>query len=92
MENWMLILIVVATVITALYWGEVLSVKLPEMDSRFDVKPFNCRPCLTFHIVWLFCAVFAVVLWTFTLFVYGLTAAFIVFFAVKFIDNKKVTK
>jgi hypothetical protein len=42
--------------------------------------------------MWAFCAVFALVLCTRELFVYGLIAAIPVFFAVKIIDNKKVTK
>lgn len=92
METLLIIITLGATVLTALYWGQVLSVKLPELDIRFDVKPFNCRPCLTFHIIWIFCAVFALVLWSPELFICGLLAAFIVFFAVRFIDNKKVTK
>ncbi len=92
METWIIITIIGMTTLVSLYWGSVLSVKLPELDSRFDAKPFNCRPCLTFHILWAFCAVFALVLWTYELFVYGLIAAFLVFFAVKIIDNKKVIK
>ncbi|GAB6007472.1 hypothetical protein [Dysgonomonas reticulitermitis] len=92
METWIIITIIGMTALVALYWGNVLSVKLPELDSRFDAKPFNCRPCLTFHLMWLFSMLFAFVLWTRELFVYGLAAAFLVFFAVKIIDNKKVTK
>lgn len=80
------------TALVSLYWGNLLSIKLPELDSRFDAKPFNCRPCLTFHILWVFCAVFALVLWTRELFVYGLIVAFLVFFVIKIVDNKKVTK
>lgn len=79
-------------VIAALYWGNELSIKLPEFDSRFDHKPFNCRPCLTFHFVWQLCAVFALVLWSIKLLVYGFVAAFLVFLILKIIDNKKITK
>lgn len=36
--------------ITSLYWGAILSIRLPEIDKRLDRKPFNCRPCFTFHL------------------------------------------
>lgn len=76
----------------ALYWGAVLSLRLPLPGGFFDRKPFNCRPCLTFHLAWILIGVFALVGRSLPLFSTGVGIAFIVFFIVKYIDNKKVTK
>ncbi|NDV97310.1 hypothetical protein D0T84_20760 [Dysgonomonas sp. 521] len=76
----------------ALYWGAVLSLKLPLLGRFFDRKPFNCRPCLTFHLAWMLTGVFALIGRSLPLFGIGVGIAFIVFFIVKYIDSKKVTK
>lgn len=78
--------------LAALYWGTILSLRLPGMGRLFDRKPFSCRPCLTFHLTWLFAGVFALIRQLAEVFVAGVGLAFIVFFIVKYIDNKKVIK
>jgi len=80
------------TAITSLYWGEVLSIRLPEIDKRFDRKPFNCRPCFTFHISWLLALLSGVILGCAYLVFIGVFISFALFFITKFIDNKKITK
>lgn len=80
------------TAITALYWGEVLSIRLPETDKRFDRKPFNCRPCFTFHISWLLSSLSGVVSGYACLIFIGIVVSFALFFVTKYIDNKKITK
>ena len=92
METWIIITIIGMTVLVSLYWGNVLSVKLPELDSRFDAKPFNCRPCMTFHLVWIFTTLFAAIGQNHVLLVAGFVVAFAVFFIIKHIDNKKVVE
>lgn len=78
--------------IATLYWGALLSDKLPDIDNRFDRKPFNCRPCLTFHLTWLTSGIFALVFHTWQLIAGGILIAFILFGILKFINNKKITE
>ncbi|WP_165022242.1 hypothetical protein [Dysgonomonas sp. ZJ279] len=88
-----IILIGFVLILTAsLYWSSILSLRLPEISRFFDRKPFNCRPCLIFHFTWFLSLLFALVAWSIEIFVVGLIAAFIIFFTVKYIDNKKVVK
>ena len=90
MDTPSIIAILVVSVITAMFWGASLSVRLPEIDHRFDRKPFNCRPCLTFHSTWMLTTFFALIARSYELFAAGAIAAFVVFFIVRYIDNKKI--
>ncbi|MDR3056859.1 MAG: hypothetical protein ACK5KL_04175 [Dysgonomonas sp.] len=92
MNTLMIIIILLASVVASLYWGIVLSVKLPLWDRRFNRKPFNCRPCLTFHLIATSGSLFALLLLSVELFLAGIATAFTVFFIVRYIDNKKVIK
>ncbi len=90
-----IIIITISLILTAtisLYWGEVLSVRLPEIDKCFDRKPFNCRPCFTFHLAWMLSAFVALVSQCPINFYLGIILAFALFLIVKYIDNKKITK
>lgn len=79
-------------VFVAVYLGEWLSVKLPEIDAGFDRKPFNCRPCLTFHLCWVISVVVALAMQSIWWIVFGVAISFVVFVIVSNIDNKKVEK
>ena len=92
MDTIMISIALTLTAITALYWGEVLSIRLPETDKRFDRKPFNCRPCFTFHISWVMSLLSGVVSGCARIVFLGVVVAFALFFITKFIDNKKITK
>lgn len=87
-----IIITMLCCIITALYCGVVLSLKLPEVWTILDRKPFNCRPCLTFHLTWMLSGIFAFARQSWTLAGIGIVVAFIVFFIVKYIDNKKIVK
>lgn len=78
--------------ITALYWGAVLPVHLPEFDRRFDRKPFNCRPCSTFHLTWLLSLLSGTASGCTEIIPGGIITAFVLFFITRFFDNKKITK
>lgn len=78
--------------ITSLYWGSFLSLRLPDIHKRFDRKPFNCRPCFTFHLTWILSLFSSLVLWCEYVFVLGVVLSFVVFAVVKIIDNKKIIK
>lgn len=92
MDILFMIITLAVSVMFALYWGAIWSVRLPEIDSRFDRKPFNCRPCFTFHLSWMLSTFFALVSESWELFSAGIVIAFIVFFIIKFIDSKKIEK
>jgi hypothetical protein len=79
-------------ILASLYWGAELPARLPGAGKFFDRKPFNCRPCLTFHLTWLLAGLFAFIRQSAEVFTAGVTAAFIAFFIVKYIDNKKIIK
>lgn len=82
----------VVIVAAAIVLGGWLSVILPETDSRLDIKPFNCRPCLTFHLCWMMMAAVAYIVETCYWFVAGVMIALVVFFVVRHIDNQKIEK
>lgn len=92
MDTLALIPALTAIVVFALYFGALLSDKLPEWDRRFDHKPFNCRPCLTFHLTWSASAAVAFFVSSPLLFLSGVGVAFVVFAIVKYIDNQKIEK
>lgn len=87
-----IIIIVTFSAVTALYWGSILSLRLPQMHKWLDRKPFNCRPCFTFHLCWILSAIVAYIAVSATLLIAGIVAAFTLFFIVKHIDNKKITE
>ena len=60
---------------------------LPVLFPQLDRKPFNCRPCLTFHLTWVLSVPVAVITGEPAVFPVGLVCAFILFFAL-YIHNK----
>jgi hypothetical protein len=58
--------------------------------SLFNRKPFNCRPCLTFHLIWSMQAAAAMWLKSFAFFAAGLSCA-VVIFMILYIDSKNKT-
>lgn len=91
--NILSILIAISSIsIVSFYWGIVLSLHLPKIHRWFDRKPFNCRPCLTFHLTWVLAAFFALICNSLEILMVGVLLAFILFLIVKYIDNKKVIK
>lgn len=80
----------VISVSCAFSLGRILPLHLPRLHPLLDRKPFNCRPCFSFHCTWLLMAAFAWLqgLWI-TLFT-GFVAAFVVFVVVRYMDNKKI--
>lgn len=49
--------------------------RFPELNR----KPFNCRPCLNFHLIWLLSAIAAWIIGSIILFIMGIILAFAVF-------------
>jgi hypothetical protein len=92
MNTLMIITTLCPAVAISLPLGATLSLKLPALDKRLDRKPFNCRPCLTFHLTGMFVTLAALLFRASELFLAGIPMAFIVFLIVKHIDNKKIIK
>jgi len=85
-------IVLIIGVILSFILGEILPMVLPQISKHFDRKPFNCRPCFTFHLTWIMIAVLSLVVQSLDLFISGLISAFIIFLMVRYIDNKKVVK
>ncbi|MDR0825212.1 MAG: hypothetical protein LBN74_08970 [Prevotella sp.] len=92
MNTFMIITTLFPSVAISLRLGAALSLKLPVLDKRLDRKPFNCRPCLTFHLIGMSVSLTALLSRSSELFWTGIPVAFTVFLIVKHIDNKKIIK
>jgi len=92
METFITFLIVALTAGFSLYWAQILAIRLPECDRRFDRKPFNCRPCLTFHLMCATSLTCSLLLLSLSVAITGVVVAFALFLITKYIDNKKITK
>lgn len=77
-------------VIVAVVLGRYLPLWLPRVHRALDCKPFNCRPCTTFHLCWMMFAAGAAIAGCPWLMGGGVIIAFVVFFIVKYIDNQKI--
>lgn len=87
-----LILLCLLSAATAVWLGNDLSKELPEFHEIFDCRPFNCRPCLSFHLTWIFATFFACCICSLKLILMGVVAAFVVFIVLKIMDNKMIEK
>lgn len=79
-------------VVFSFIFGEILPIALPRLSSFFDRKPFNCRPCFTFHLHWLGMAFIALIFHSWIIAFSGVITAFLVFAIVKYLDTKKVVE
>lgn len=77
-------------VVLSFIFGEIGALVLPLLSRHFNRKPFNCRPCFTFHLHWLGMAFIAVIFQSGIIALSGVVTAFIVFFIVRNIDKQKV--
>lgn len=58
--------------------------------SGLDRKPFNCRPCLTFHLLWIMYVGVAFILKSVHFGLVGLVLSFVVFFGLYFENKSKI--
>jgi len=82
--------VIVISVFISLFAGKYMSLILPDMHPLFDHKPFNCRPCLSFHLCWVLFTLYSVITASVLCFYTGVAIAFLLFFILKFIDNKHI--
>ncbi len=92
MEAIIISILIVLALSISLLLGNWMPLVLPSKSSFFDRKPFNCRPCTTFHLTWIFIGVLAIFFHSKELAILGFIIAFIVFFIIRKIDNNKIIK
>ncbi|MFV0332408.1 MAG: hypothetical protein ACK5KL_21675 [Dysgonomonas sp.] len=90
METILLIIGITLVVVFSFIFGELGAVVLPRLSPKFERKPFNCRPCFTFHLHWLGMALIALIAYSWLIALSGVITAFIVFAIVWIIERKKV--
>ncbi len=81
----------IAVIAASLVAGNRLSLVLPRLHPLLNRKPFCCRPCLTFHLVWMGMGIVSFVGACGSIFLAGVAIAFVIFFILRRINNKKVT-
>jgi hypothetical protein len=63
-----------------------------KISNKLDRKPFNCKPCLTFHILWILHTLTALLYQSWIFFTIGLISSLAIF-GVLYIENKfKIVK
>lgn len=60
---------------------------LARFSTLFNRKPFNCKPCLTFHILWIIYTIISILLSSWLIWSIGLVFS-ITIFIVLHLDNK----
>lgn len=84
------LLISALSIVISIVFGYYFSLRLPVLHRFFDRKPFNCRPCFTFHLCWAMQAIYGVMMGRLVYVLVGILIALILFFIVKYIDNQKI--
>lgn len=85
-------IILILLVIASVFLGAKGAIYFPTHFKWMDRKPFNCRPCLTFHLLWFSSSLMALITQSLSLFVLGFLIALAVFGVVWSIDNNKIEK
>jgi len=92
MDSLFIIFPLVLIAVVSLWIGNTFSIRLPEYNKLFDRKPFNCRPCFTFHSIYLLSVLYGVLFNRELIILLGFIIAFVLFLLVRYMDNKKITK
>lgn len=92
METIIINIAITTVVILSLFMGEICSVVLPRLSAKFDRKPLNCRPCLTFWLHGLGMSLIALIFQSWGIALSGIITAFLVFGFLKYKESKIITK
>lgn len=87
-----MVLINLACILIGTILTQNKKIALPILSKKLDKKPFNCRPCLTFHLLWISYAIAALIIQSWTFFIVGLVFSFAIFAFLYFDDQSKITK
>lgn len=66
--------------------------RLADKYKWLDFKPFNCKPCLTFHFIWIFQVIAAILLGNLQYGILGIISAFIIMLGLYIEDKNKIEK
>ncbi len=80
-------LINIAGIILGKLFTESSRLALPKVWKYLDRKPFNCRPCFTFHFLWIIYALVAFKLNSVSFFIVGFIYSLSIF-CVLYLNNK----
>ncbi|PXV58406.1 hypothetical protein CLV62_14915 [Dysgonomonas alginatilytica] len=65
---------------------------LNRFSDKLDRKPFNCKPCLTFHLLWIICTIVSIVISSLLFWVVGVFFALAIFGILYLNDKSKIIK
>lgn len=65
---------------------------LNRFSNKLDRKPFNCKPCLTFHLLWMIYTIVAIVLSSLLFWIVGISFSFAIFGVLYLSDKSKIIK
>ncbi len=86
-----LFLICISVNLSGIFLGNLFTenkyVALTQFSKKFNRKPFNCKPCLTFHLLWILYTIVAVIISSWLVWAIGLIFSFAIF-GVLYLDNK----
>ncbi len=89
-----LLFLVLCINIVAIFLGWLLTQNkrwtLSRLSSFFDRKPFNCRPCLTFHLLWAMYTLVALATSSIQFGIAGLILSLVVFAGLYFDGKSKI--
>lgn len=88
-EFFLILLLCLSGVYLGWLFTESKQHNLSKLSDKLNRKPFNCRPCLTFHITWILFAVTAYLIYSVRLFFIGIVCAIIIF-ALLCIESKSI--
>lgn len=78
----------------AIFVGKLLTestyFSLPRFSKKLDRKPFNCKPCFTFHLFWIAYTVAAIVLNSWAIGLVGICLSWLIFFILYITTNSKI--
>lgn len=91
-----LFLVCISINLSGILLGKVLTehpyFSLTQFSKKFDRKPFNCKPCLTFHFLWIIYTIVSVTLSSWLIWTIGLIFSVIIFRILYLDDNSKIIK
>lgn len=64
--------------------------RIVEYIPMLNFKPFNCKPCFTFHTIWIIQVGIAIIIGSWGYGIVGVIIAFITFFCLWFINKNEV--
>lgn len=93
MNTLILLLTLIAVNIIGCFIGWLLTeskFRIVEYIPFLNFKPFNCRPCFTFHTIWILQLIIALLIGSWAYGIVGVLCAFAIFFCLWIINKNEV--